>query len=248
MAIKIDLLPVTVALRRRLQRVILLSVLLLALAASALVLVLDAKQKELKVANANLAVIKTYEAENTAAEGQLATFISDAKAINDTVGFMLVAGKTGPQRAALLNQVRQYIYNDTVVTGIDLSDGKTARISGSVKSPDQYAAFLFNLRNASAVEPYGGPLFSDLPRAGGVGGFNNGAARAFVLPNEPVDQPVIIPYPLDIAAVGTLKYPVQLPPDPVGAKGTAPNSPTVGGASGSGSSSSSSGSRGDERR
>ena len=244
MAIKIDLLPVTVALRRRLQRVILLSVLLLALAASALVLVLDSKQKELKVADANLAVIKTYEAENAAAEGQLATFISDAKAVNDTVGFMLAAGKTGPQRAALLNQVRQYIYDDTVVTGIDLSDGKIARVEGSVKSPDQYAAFLFNLRNASAVAPYGGPLFSDLPRAGGVGGFNNGAARAFALPNEPVGQEVIIPYPLNFAAVGTLKYPVQLPPDPVGPKGTAPNSPTAGG---SGGSSGSSG-RGDERR
>ena len=87
---------------------------------------------------------------------------------------MLAASKTGAQRAALINQIRQYIYEDTVVTSIDVSDGQTAKIAGSVRNPTQYARFLLNLRRASDAN--GGPLFAGLPRGGGVKGFNNGAA------------------------------------------------------------------------
>lgn len=231
MAIKIDLLPVTVALRRRLQRVIMLSLVTLALAASALVLVLDAKQKEYKTAEADRTTIEARATLATNAKALEDGFIGTAKAKTDTIGFMLAASKSGPERAALLNQVRQYVYEAAVVSAIDLSDGKNLRVEAQVKDPNEYANFLFNLRRASATPPYGGPLFAALPRAGGVEGFPNGAYLA--RPPTPSDQPIVFVYPLKIAAEGPLKYPVVLPPDPVGAKTANAGSPSAGGGSGS---------------
>ena len=228
MAIKIDLLPATVGLRRNLNRTLLLSACVLGLSLGALMLVYDAKQKELATAQEDQQTFEAVAAKTTAEIAKKTQADSDAKAVTDTVGFMLAAGKTGPQRAALVNQVRQYIYEGTVVTGIDVSDGQNAKINATVKNPDEYATFLLNLRRASFVN--GGPLFEVLPRAGGVKGFNNGAVE-FVPPPAPTDQPVVIVYPLKIAAEGKLKYPVVLPPDPVGAApaaGGQPGAPPAG--------------------
>ena len=214
MAIKIDLLPAHVALRKRLKGAAVGSALFLALAASALVLLLDAKQKELETAQANRTVYQAVAATSAAADKREKDAIAQAQPVTDTLGFLLAASKTGSQRAALVNQIRQYVYENTVIKSIDLSDGQNVTIDASVTTPEQYAVFLVNLRRASAIN--GGPLFEDLPRAAGVGGFNNGAVP-FVLPARPTDQPVIIPYPLNVTAKGKLKYPVVLPPDPVGA-------------------------------
>ena len=218
MAIKIDLLPGHVQQRRILQRTIALSVLALALVGTGLVMALDAKQKELATAKENLAVATAVSAQTTAAKSVEDTAISDAQKYQDTVAFMLVAGKSGPQRAALLNQVRQYIYIDTVVQTIDLSDGQNAVVEASVKNPNEYARFLLNLRRAGPpatgdTTTDAGPLFAAAPKASGVGGFNNGAAT-FVPPATPIDQPVIIVYPLKVKAQGPLKYPIPVIPDP----------------------------------
>ena len=232
MSIKIDLLPGHVKQRRNLQLAIAASVLTLALVGTGLAMALNVKQKELATTKENASVFKAVADKTTAAEAAKATAESSMKPISDTVAFMLASSKSGPQRAALLNQVRQYIYVDTVVKSIDLSDGKTANIEGSVKNPTQYAQFLFNLRRAGPP-PAGspttdaGPLFSAAPKASGVGGFNNGAA-VFVPPDAPTDQPVIIVYPLTVKATGPLKYPIPVIPDPT----VAAAAPAAGGAPG----------------
>ena len=229
MAIKIDLLPGHVKQRRNLQLAIAASVLTVALVGTGLAMALDAKQKELQTAKTNLAIVTAIAAETTAAETVKTTAESTAQPIIDTVTFLMVAGKSGPQRAALLNQVRQYIYIDTVVTSIDLSDGQNAVVEGSVKNPNQYAQFLFNLRRAGppvvvagatapATTTDAGPLYGVAPKGVGPGGFNNGAAT-FVPPATPTDQPVIIVYPLKVKATGPLKYPIPVIPDPVAAAG-----------------------------
>lgn len=239
MAIKIDLLPGHVQQRRNLQLAIAGSALALVLVGTGLAMALDAKQKALATANQDLAVVKAISAQTTAAQTAQENAINAAKPVNDTIQFMLVAGKSGPQRAALLNQVRQYIYIDTVVQSIDLSDGTTVNVEALVKNPTQYAQFLFNLRRAGPP-PAGdtttdaGPLFAAAPKASGVGGFNNGAAT-FVPPATPTDQPVIIVYPLKVKATGPLKYPIPVIPDPVGGStGTAgaPGAPGAPGALG----------------
>ena len=191
-----------------------LSALAVALSASALVLILDAKNKELETAKLNQSNFEAIAAKTKAATDAEAAAVTQAQAVSDTIAFMLAASKTGAERAALINQVRQYVYENAVVTGIDLSDGKTVKINAQVTTPDQYARFLVNLRRASDTN--GGPLFAGLPKAGGVKGFPEGI-NTYILPAIPTDQPVVIPYPLNIAAAGNLKYPVVLPPDPVGA-------------------------------
>ena len=212
MAIKIDLLPAHVALRKRLRGAVVLSVLALAGTAGALALVYDAKQKELLTAQENRRNFEAIAARTTAAETARKNSETQAQAVNDTVAWMLAVSKTGAERAALLNQIRQYVDENTVLTGIDVSDGQNLKINAAVTSPTQYAQFLINLRRAADTN--GGPLFAGLPRAGGVKGFPEGVYPEGV--PIPTDQPIVIPYPLNIAAEGKLKYPVVLPPDPTG--------------------------------
>ncbi len=225
MAIKIDLLPGHVKQRRNLELAIAASVLTVALVGTGLAMALDSKKKELGTAKQNLAAVTVVSNQTKAAADTETAAVTAAQPFRDTITFMLTAGKSGPQRAALLNQVRQYIYIDTVVQSIDLSDGQNAVVQASVKNPNQYAQFLFNLRRAGPP-PAGttttdaGPLFALAPKASGVGGFNNGAA-AFVPPAIPTDQPVILVYPLKVTAQGPLKYPIPVIPDPALANGAA---------------------------
>ena len=225
MAIKIDLLPGHVKQRRNLELAIAASVLTLALVGTGLAMAYDKKQKELKTAQTNLQIVKAVADKTRAAETAKQTADTAAAPINDTVGFMLAASKSGPQRAALLNQVRQYIYVDTVIKSIDLSDGQNAVVVGSVKDPNEYARFLFNLRRAGpapagAVTTDAGPLFGQAPTAQGVPGFGNGY-QVFVPPTPRTDQAVVIQYPLDVSATGPLKYPIPAIPDPASAAGAA---------------------------
>ena len=227
MAIKIDLLPGHVRQRRNLQLAIMASVLALALVGTGLAMAHNVKQKELLTTQENLAVVKAIAEKTTAAEGAQKSAEDTMKPISDTIAFMLASSKSGPQRAALLNQVRQYIYVDTVVKSIDLSDGQQAVIQGVVKNPTEYAQFLFNLRRAGpppegAPTTDAGPLFGKAPTAAGVKGF--GEAPTFVAPAAPTDQPVVIVYPLPVEAKGPLKYPIPVIPDPVSA------APAAGGA------------------
>ncbi len=237
MAIKIDLLPRHVKLRRNLQKAILGSALALALVGTGLVMALDAKQKELQTAQTDLGVVTAVAAQTAAAQTAQTTAEATMKPVSDTVAFMLASSKSGPQRAALINQVRQYIYTDTIVNSIDLSDGKTVKINATVKDPRQYAQFLFNLRRAGPPPPGAtttdaGPLFSAAPVGTGPGGFNNGNT-VFLPPPTPTDQPVIVIYPLKVEATGPLKYPIPVLPDPsVSATAGAPGAAGATGAPG----------------
>jgi hypothetical protein len=73
--------------------------------------------------------------------------------------------------------VRQYINEDALVDSIDISNGTEVNIVATVRDPDQYAAFLLNLRRAA--QENGGTLFKGLPTAEGPGGFANGAALLY---------------------------------------------------------------------
>lgn len=223
MAIKIDLLPGHVKQRRNLQLAIMASVLALALVGTGLAMALNVKQKELLTTQENLEVVTAVALQTTAAQAAQKSAEDTMKPVSDTIAFMLASSKSGPQRAALLNQVRQYIYVDTVVNSIDISDGQKVDIQATVKNPTQYAQFLFNLRRAGppptgATTTDAGPLFAAAPKASGVKGF--GEYASFVPPPLPTDQPVVITYPLQVVATGPLKYPVPVIPDPVGAAGT----------------------------
>ena len=172
MAIKIDLLPGHVKQRRNLELAIAASVLTLALVGTGLAMALDAKKKELATAQQNLEVATAISDQTDTAAAAETAADTAAQPFRDTVTFMLTAGKSGPQRAALLNQVHQYIYIDTLVNSIDLSDGKNAVVQASIKNPNQYAQFLFNLRRAGpppvgATTTDAGPLFAAAPKASG---------------------------------------------------------------------------------
>lgn len=223
MAIKIDLLPATVGLKRQLKLALLVSAGVLVVAGSTLAVLSEQKRLELEKVVADRNMYQAIALKTTAAR-QAAETAKTAKApFEAAIKFMSSATQTGPERAALLNLLRQYIYENSVVRAIDISDGTNVTIRATVRDPDEYARFLFNLRRASDVN--GGLLFAGLPKASGPGGFANGA-RPFVLPNPaPGEQPVIIIYPIEVTATGVLKNPVTVPADPVGtapAPGAAP--------------------------
>jgi hypothetical protein len=142
--------------------------------------------------------------------------------VEGAINFMTASTRTGPQRAALLNLVRQYIYEDAIVSSIDISDGQKVSIKATVRTPDEYARFLLNLRRATGI------LFKGLPTASGPGGFANGAVP-FLAPTS-TGEPVPIIYPIVVTAEGVLQNPVQIPPDPVGgapAPGGQPGGPPL---------------------
>ncbi len=213
MAIKIDLLPVYVKLKRNLHRTIAACFVLAALVGTGLALVLQQRKLELQTAEENLEAAQAVAEKATAAEGRARTATAEAAPLVGVVGFMTGASKTGPQRAALVDLIRRNIDINAVVSSIDVSDGQKVIIKATVRDPNEYARFLLNLRRASDVN--GGTLFKGLPVAAGPKGFANGA-RPFQQP-QPSQDPAEIIYPVDVVAEGTLLNPVQVPPDPTGA-------------------------------
>ena len=222
MAIKIDLLPAYVKLRRDLHRSIAASIAASGLVLGGLLLVLHQKQLDLETAEANKVAAQAVAAQTKRATDNTAAITTEAAPFSSAVNFMAAASKTGPQRAALLNLLRRYIYEDAIVSSIDISDGQRVIIDATVKNTDQYARFVTNLRLGAKEK--GGVLFSTYPTATGPGGFANGAVP--FLPPVANGQPAIaIIYPIKVRAEGTLLNPIQLPPDPVGGAAGAPGAP-----------------------
>lgn len=215
MAIKIDLLPGYVKLKRNLHRSIAACVVATGAIAGLLLMILHQRRLELETAQANLAVAETVVAQVTTATGEKTAALTAAAPLTNAVSFMAAASKTGPQRAALLHLVRQYIYEDAIVSSIDVSDGQKVVILATVRDPNEYARFLLNLRRASDAN--GGTLFKGLPVASGPGGFANGAVPFLRPSGDGSGEPVPIIYPVSVRAEGVLLNPVQVPPDPVGA-------------------------------
>ncbi len=214
MAIKIDLLPGYVKLKRDLHRSIAACVVATGAIAGVLLMVLEQRKLDLQTVEANRLVAEAVAAQVTAASNAKSASDAEAAPLLNAVSFMSAASKTGPQRAALLNLIRQYIYEDAIVSSIDVSDGQKVVIRATVRNTSEYARFLLNLRRASDTQ--GGTLFKGSPVASGPGGFANGAVP-FVRPSgDGTGQAVPIIYPINVSAEGVLLNPVQLPPDPVG--------------------------------
>ena len=243
MAIKIDLLPGYVKLKRNLHRSIAGCIVFTGLIAGGLLMILQQRRLDLETVKANRAAAEQVVTLVSAATTEKDEANSTSAPLLNAVNFMASASKTGPQRAALLNLVRQYIYEDAVVSSIDISDGQNVVIKATVRNPDEYARFLLNLRRASDTQ--GGTLFKGLPVASGPGGFANGAVPYVKPIGDGTGQAIVLNYPVNVSAEGVLLNPVTLPPDPVGASSTGAagsSSGESGGLSGSSGSSTSSGS------
>ena len=220
MAIKIDLLPGYVKLKRNLHRSIAACVVTTGVIAGGLMTVLHQRQLELETAKTNLAAAEVVAAKATSVAAEKTASQTAANPITTAVSFMAASSKTGPQRAALLHLVRRYIYQDAIVSSIDISDGQKLTILATVRNPDEYAQFLLNLRRASDAN--GGTLFKGLAVASGPGGFANGAVPFLRATGDGSGNPVPQIYPVSVTAEGVLLNPVQIPPEPAGTAAAAP--------------------------
>ncbi|MDF2439118.1 MAG: hypothetical protein JWN98_102 [Abditibacteriota bacterium] len=214
MAIKIDLLPGYVGLRRWFKRVVLACLAVVGLVASVLYLLYYRDQQRLLALQADLTSIRQVESLTKAADTAKAAAEAEAAPIKLVVDFLADTGKTGPERAALLDLTRRYIYERAVISAIDLSDGASVRLTAAVESPDDYSRLLLALRKGAAQDQ--GPLFANYPTGTGVPGFPEG--RPIPPPTNVSYVPQPLPFPLRIQASGALKNPVVVPAEP----GTAP--------------------------
>lgn len=231
MAIKIDLLPGYVKLKRDLHRSIAACVVAAGAIAGILLMVLQQRKLDLQtaVANQNIAAIVAGKADT--ARGEKERYLSASAPLTTAVSFMAAASKTGPQRAALLHLIRQAIDFDAIVSSIDVSDGQNVFIKATVRDPAEYARFVINLRRASDAQ--GGALFKGLPTASGPGGFANGAVPFLRPKGDGTGQALVINYPVNVSAQGVLLNPILLPPDPVGSTVAATTGSSSGGSAGS---------------
>lgn len=221
MAIKIDLLPGYVGLRRVRKAISWSAAFLIGGTAGVLFLVYYKGQQQLDVLNTNLESVEANASAAEKAQKAATAATTDAAPVATLVEFLTAASRTGAERAALLDLTSHYIYNGAVINSIDLSDGTKAVINATVKTPEDYKTLLLTLRQGSKTN--GGLLFAEdaktsMVTASGVEGFPKGRAPGVVTPGE---QPIKIEFPLSINIVGVLLNPVKLPVEPGGA-GAAP--------------------------
>ncbi|HEX8551114.1 MAG TPA: hypothetical protein VF681_06105 [Abditibacteriaceae bacterium] len=229
MSIKIDLLPGYVKLRRVRKGLAWGSAAFIAGTAGVLFALYYQDSQRLATMQENRDNIEPFAlaAEKAAAATTKAT---DATApMAALVSFLVASGRTGSERAALLDLISRYIYSGAVISAIDVSDGQNAKITATVQTPEDYGNLLLSLRNGSKSN--GGLLFAADPKtnmvtASGVPGFP-AAAPVVVTPGE---QPQVIPFPLSVNITGVLQNPVKLPVEPGGAAPAADaNNPNPGG-------------------
>lgn len=215
MSIKIDLMPRYVALERRFRTFMAGAFALLVGTAATLSLVYLRGQGNLARVKEQLADATEVAKMTTDAQSALATAESAAATKQGYVQFIVNASQTGSQRAALLDLVRRYISPDAVVSQIDMSDGQNAKITATLKSPNDYARFLLSLRQGSATR--GGQLFAEDPRSFAVVPQNalpgNGFTQPFTTPPR-TTVPQIVTYPITMTVVGKLKDNIVVPVDP----------------------------------
>ncbi len=232
MAIKINLLPQSYALEKRRKQVLAGMVGLLGLTGLGIGLLYASDKKQLEKVKSDVVAVTAVAQQTTAAKTATDTAVSAAASIKGVVDFMADASKSGPERAAFLDLWRSYIFKGAVISGIDVSDGTTAKISATVRSDDEYARFLTALR-AGAPDPLAGAnattrgkVFDSNPVASGVRGFPEGRA----LPQAPdfSQTPTAIVFPIKVEAAGKLKSDpnprntlLYVPPEPPGTVGAA---------------------------
>ncbi len=168
MAIRIDLLPGYVGLRRWFKRILAACLILVGAFAGILFLLYYRDQLALQTLKTNLANIEPVAQQTEKAEAAKKAADAEASPLLASVGFFVDAGRTGSERAALLYLIHKYIYAGAVVGQIDLSDGQNAKMTALVSTPDAYATFLLNLRRGTVPT---GVLFKNLPSGAGIKGW-----------------------------------------------------------------------------
>lgn len=251
MAIKINLLPQSYALEKTRNRWIAGMAGLLGLTALSIGLLHASDRKQLEKVQADVRAVTAVANLTTQATADKDAADAAKGSIKAVVDFMADASKTGSERAAFLDLIRRYIYNRAVVSNLDVSNGTDAKITATVRSPDEYARFLLALRqgakdaqNPNAIEGGKGKVFERPPVASGVRGFPTG--RRLPPPINVTEFPTPIVFPINVDAQGPLKVDavgrnnlLYVPPEPsgtvvsaaAGAAGGAAGAPGAGGAS-----------------
>lgn len=212
MSIKIDLLPGYINLQRWFKNWLLIALAALLLTGAALYLLYYQGQQTLEVTKKDLENIEPFAKRAEETERTTTAAQAEAAPIEANVKFLVSAGKTGAERAALIDLVRRYIYSGAVVSLIDMSDGQNVTVNATVRDPEEYLRFVLALREGSATN--NGLLFAADPRTqsvvpSGIGGFPN---SQFIEPQPLPGQPArTYQYPLSVTAVGKLKDPVVVP-------------------------------------
>lgn len=252
MAIKINLLPQSYALEKTRNRWIAGMAALLGLTGLSIGLLYASDKKQLEKVNTDVATVTAVAQLTTQAQTAKTTADTASSSIKNVVDFMADASKSGSERAAFLDLMRRYIFRNVVISDIDVSNGADAKITATVRTPDEYARFLLALRQGATGSSGGGnavgagKVFDNLPVASGVRGFPEGR----ILPQAPElsDSPTPITFPIRVDAQGKLKTDpsprnglLYLPPEPSGTVASAVTQ-GAGGASGGGGSSGSGGS------
>lgn len=235
MAIKIDLLPRYVGLQRRFNTLWKVAAGFLLGTLVILALIYARGETDLRNLRAELETA-TAEAGYTEKAQKAADAATAAAVPLDTYSqFMVNASQTGAKRAALIDLVARYVTPGAVVNSIDMSNGTTAVITATLRSPDDYARFLLGLRSGSASR--GGPVFAADPRTASVVPSDPvvsdqplGYGRGPIAP-APSSQPQVVSYPIRMTVVGTLKEPITIPAEP-GSDATATTAPSTREASG----------------
>ena len=226
MPVRINLLPKYVLLKKQFKWMLIGCIALVLIYVLGITLYYSNTQVQIKTLQASIDNVEpnAKATEKSKTDKQTA---DDAKsAIDANVKFMLLASQTGAQRSSLLGLFRPYIYPGSVVSQIDLSDGKTAAIQGMVKTPDDYARFITSLRQGTAPN---GPLFAKLPvGTNGVPGFPKFKSDTTTTTSDKTKssaQLTMVVFPLTVAAKGDLLNPVTIPTAP----GAATANPAGGG-------------------
>lgn len=227
MAIRIDLLPRYVGLRRWFKRVLLACVCSVGVLATVLFAVYYSEQLQLQTIQENRDAyerVAKLADEETAKKEQ---FVKEAQPMRDTVAFFIDAGRTGPERAALVDIVQRYIYRNAVISLLDMSDGQNVKLTAVVRSPDEYANLLNILRRGTLPT---GIAFRNLPSGAGIkGGTGDGVVKSEA-PAEGDIQTSLRYYAFNntITLQGAMRDPMVVPLAPgetAPAAGAAPGAP-----------------------
>ncbi|HEY0074464.1 MAG TPA: hypothetical protein VGB77_10200 [Abditibacteriaceae bacterium] len=206
MAIQIDLLPQYVGLRRKVKWAAIIMTLIYAIAGTAFTLVWHSKTLEVKTAQANKAAYEAPAAEATKVKGDAEAKVTSLKTIEDTVTFFTAATQTGPRRAVVIDMMKMYIAEDSLVSSIDIPDGKNVRIEASIKNTDDYGKLLLNMRKGTVGQtpaPATPIIWGSLPKGSGIKGY---PAPLMSPPRlVPFGEFVPVQFPLNVALATTLK-------------------------------------------
>jgi hypothetical protein len=129
---------------------------------------------ELEVAKQNVTTWEAAANLATQVETEANAKVASLANLDATVKFFADATQTGPRRAAAVDLIRRYIMPDSLVSSIDISNGRNVTIVASVADSDDYGRLLLNLRAGTTGTLPAPPLpyvWKTLPMASGVPGY-----------------------------------------------------------------------------